>query len=595
MFELNRVKYIRPLTKNTPRCVLKELLILCNLHKYTKYLDTNYISVIRKLETYKGYTLPDTSEYTHEDLRSIAEYVSTTDESWTSGGLSEAFKHLKSCEIPKEEFRIGPKTNKFPYSYDACMLFKLCQTNSISLTFDTTIEQMREYISFINLPRNELISKIINKLYSVPRTLLVILTGIRADLDTDFVFDETRINEINGEMLKDEKYVIKNSDHIDDDHAIVYCMKYFNIDISETEYPRAEFNHIKTFPKALGKYTPLDQKFQELYTKNPSFYDVRYNFKSRLREVYTHQDLMNLVKYEGLSILDIQSREDACQRLFNCQTKKTFYQGVIPYTQKTETFVYQDPIAETNKELLVSYGILTTNKFIILTIQEIIDHFKHYDFPVDFETHAEVISDEALDKLELICDRNPWMDEYADLRQIISGMRLAIKIKKESEVDFVNFYKTNEFQQQYFDKFISEMLELAMYMRGWNGIDEFPLKSEVCNKFALDDIRIAENVTKKYASILELVKNMSEDLKDVIYKLPLVKFNDKEKSFYISIQKDEGLTLMERIKIVVDKHEENIYSCIRMSSNHIASSAYYYRLLTKKEKLFQISEMDCIS
>ena len=132
-------------------------------------------------------------------------------------------------------------------------------------------------------------------------------------------------------------------------------------------------------------------------------------------------------------------------------------------------------------------------------------------------------------------------------------------------------------------------------MRGWkvNNNYQLPLDKNICNENSFHTEKIEMNIHDCMTSLFKFIDDLEPHIKTIIKALPLIKLNENDKTFYRNTNIDEGLTLIERLNIIVKN--DNVYSCIRMSSNYIASTYYYYDvIILKNTQKFSIDEMDFI-
>ena len=132
-----------------------------------------------------------------------------------------------------------------------------------------------------------------------------------------------------------------------------------------------------------------------------------------------------------------------------------------------------------------------------------------------------------------------------------------------------------------FANFLHKILHIAMYMRRWSGIGLYPLKSMNTNN----------KVNEK--KLLSLLWKFVEDCKQKQYSglenLPLFEYDVTDKEFLICTDKDVGTTIIEKIMVVLKN--DNTSSCIRMSSNLLAATVWYYWNHFFNISLFNITEM----
>jgi len=136
---------------------------------------------------------------------------------------------------------------------------------------------------------------------------------------------------------------------------------------------------------------------------------------------------------------------------------------------------------------------------------------------------------------------------------------------------------------------MTDLLELSMYMRGWSGSGPYPIREAPVSNQHLVDI----NVTQSLAKFIDTCNNLGE-IGLIILNLPIMKYISG--TFQSSNDPSQGLTIRERLDII--KQGENINntnSCIRLSSNWLAATYYYYCQIIGMVPLFNIEHLRSIS
>ena len=189
------------------------------------------------------------------------------------------------------------------------------------------------------------------------------------------------------------------------------------------------------------------------------------------------------------------------------------------------------------------------------------------------------------DLLESICHVKNYRSQ---LCAHINGMALAVS---ESPADV----------RAHMHKIFKNILKLGMFIRGWKGgTDEpYPLKSSdtVIPEYSEEYYEMMVRITKSFAKIDRLVDAIpAEQHKTFMYRLPQFShkvFSDYGVLFIPSFIVDQGNTLIERIELMKRGEDtENIFSCIRMGSNFVLASVYFYlTVFFNDPPPFDISEM----
>ena len=139
-------------------------------------------------------------------------------------------------------------------------------------------------------------------------------------------------------------------------------------------------------------------------------------------------------------------------------------------------------------------------------------------------------------------------------------------------------------------------MECGMYMRGWKVVsDNYPLSEKSTQIRESNAVEIETNVHKSVKDVFDYLDNFTPEIKKMLMGLPLYKrTNDKE--FIISPDPDDGNSIFERLQFVIsgDKHK-NMKSCIRLSSNIILNTVYFYMTSLGLNEPFNINDLDYIS
>jgi hypothetical protein len=119
-----------------------------------------------------------------------------------------------------------------------------------------------------------------------------------------------------------------------------------------------------------------------------------------------------------------------------------------------------------------------------------------------------------------------------------------------------------------------------------------------CESLLDSENKIEENVSNAIVKVFETFSTYTDEEQNVLNSLPLMKFcnSGNEKSFIITPDIEDGTSIFERLKFVSegDKYMNN-KSCIRLSSNILLMSAYYYLVSLDQNEPFDITKLDHIT
>lgn len=583
-FSLNRFGITGNIDYNTPLCVLEEIIKCLGDEITLEDIGEHKSQVIEYIQEFsKDIEIKDS--YTEEELCLISTFVSQEETSWDQNNLLKAFNHLVSYNnnIP-ERFVYGPKTNNNPLSYDVTMMYAYCSENGIRTNYNDTLNELAAYVRLSFANKHILLDTLITKLSLMDTFGLInVLKETKYCNNEDFVFSDSS---------KESIVKLKNSDKIrtilTNEEAIIQSAKNYNIDISSSSTPSREFIEMSKG----SNFKPItDNAFQSNYKLNPLYYDMTKYWKSDLSCLYDEKSLMKLLSSECVNHNEIS---DPRHFLYEITLTKNIYPGIIPEAKYTETFIYKTPFEEINTKHIISYGILHTKDLIALTPEEITKFLRiHKEFK-DFINHGEILSERILKKLILICKSFPHEQKYNELLDIIRDTKTLGNVMNSKMKEFISYVKNCEnATKEQINLMFDNMFKLAMYMRGWKEDKDYPLSASQCNKYAENFDEIETRVALSIKNLVEAINAMPDSMKMIIKSLPLIKFEEKDKNYYRNTNTDEGITFYERLVFISTK-PDSMYSCLRLSSNFIASTSQYYNVLLNGKSYIDISKLEFI-
>jgi hypothetical protein len=271
-------------------------------------------------------------------------------------------------------------------------------------------------------------------------------------------------------------------------------------------------------------------------------------------------------------------------------------QGNISNTENT----FLDDIDTLEYDNIIVYGIRGYN-MIAYTYGELADTFSQYKRFQRPDGDGEIYSDISISKLYLLCHKNQRPDESNEnfrerlsLGEEIDRVKLYQDTNQEQVKEFVDRYeKYSQTDKDKVNEFLNQLLTCGMYMRGWNGEGEYPLTGEDA-MFGPEELpEIEVRVTNGIIKLEETVSALSslDNMDTLVKELPLIFYHHRSDELLPSTNREEGLTIYDRINIVKGGEDGSIQSCIRMSSNRFCASAYYYMNLLGLPIPFNIQDM----
>lgn len=577
---LNRSKQLI-IDYNTPFCVIQEIMhclgedielndVHLNLDKIINYMHTSNIE-IDVLDNYTEIS----------DLVKISIFTSQKETKWDYDKLQSAFKHINTFngDIPTE-FVYGPKTNSNPFSYDATMLYEYCIINNINTQYTDNLDELAMYVRLSFADRAVLLDSLVRKIVNLNVFGVInMLKSIDDNTKQDYSYTSEKSSILTQGHTSRE--VLTNSE------AIITATKRFCIDITESSCPAYDIIELLAGNKIINN----NDGFSLNYNNNPLYYNMTEFWKPALSHLYTDKMITTLLNNECVNHNEIT---DPKQFLYELSVTKNIYQGIIPSPENEETFIYKTPVDDINKKHVISYGIMNTKDMIILTPEEMSKFFRiHLDFR-DFMNEGEMISDRNIKKIISICRKFPHEDKHQDLLRTINDIKVVVQLANGKMREFITHArKCDNSIKIKIDSILQSLFNLGMHMRGWDGKGPYPLKRESCTNYSERYTEIEIKVIESTKEIIAAINILPDSTKIIIKTLPLIKLNERDKSYYRNTNSDEGLTFYDRLTIILE-NPSSIYACLRLSSNYLASTAQYYNTIMNNKQFCNITELDYI-
>lgn len=610
-----------------------------------KYLN-KVVNDIAKVE----YLTISLDNITREDLNGIAGFINGDAKiSWTRPTLMNSLKHIlkfygNSIEMPTNNFVISQITPNNIYVYNACMLYKICKYHGINTTVNTSIEQLGQFVKLLlddgkiikhqllsivgSLSKTDLINlSVANEFHIISspnirhpdiKDLPLFVNNKEENILPDIVcthIDKASINAAYQKLTTPSHY-LPRIEPLTHNEAIVISAIRFGINLTECKNPFLEYKAIKDASmngSVNNLYSPVDVEFKARYHVAPTWFLIKKVWAPKLSTIYSKDNLNTFLFTEGYDD-PIDSAISLNEMLSDIRKTETFYLGLHPDCTKERTDIYFDPISELASDMIIIYGSITTKEFKVFSVDELTDMFnqyKNFGNPMDQTMFSHVsmkkLRNFVYEKLGIIHEESisgsiigrhskftPPSTNIAN-----SYLRLYDAIK---DVDiYNNRYDTHAkgFRDLYNKKYktsiqllLQFLLEIGYYMRGWKIVSEdLPISSEQTNYPTDKQIEVELNTTQAINRFEIYLGEQPLELKTYFESLPLMscKYQGKTTVFLASNRQEFGFTIIDRINIAKEGTSE--YACIRMTSNWILISAYYYSGLCDLPIPFNLLEL----
>ena len=562
IIELNIIQLFGKINKNTPICVILDLLRRIDINLYNRLITATKITKNKVLEDIIFFINRNPIIKIYKNKLICTELINLL-------GLYD----MNINKITKKEFLeiykfvMGEyKTYFHDYNLDYEFSDKINITSYKVLTpilaYNLGIELGIEFDKNDNF--NRIIEKLKdsrNKVYSKDELILL-------------------YNTFHNIRFLQKKLDVKSNNTA----AISLCFILYGINIMDSLHPIQCFNQIKNYSSITNDYKNIlfneNSSFSSNYNLCPQYYLASFTFTDKFPiEYYKDQHLSYLLEINGYYYIDYMDKKMKYDELIKVYKDHRFYHKIAPFCDKKETaidFIEYDEIK--NRNDILTFGNEDFN--ILLTFEELNDTFNQYqNFTNPFLSNS-LFTNEQITFLKNILFEYYISDESNQLLETI------IKIENKNDTD-LNLILIDE-NKNYIFNILNKLEDITLYMRGWDG----DIKNKPYYECpTLNENRLIELENIIHNLLLELGKN---EYYYLLYKLPL--FIYKSGTFIRNYDKDLGLSIGDRIDIICSGNTtNNESSCIRVSSNYFCWNIYYYYLSLGFELPFNINKLRIIS
>jgi len=308
-----------------------------------------------------------------------------------------------------------------------------------------------------------------------------------------------------------------------------------------------------------------------------------------IREGYLPADINFANPYELLSMAYVSN---------------TFHVGPQEGMLNAETPFSLDSIIELDPHVVVCYGSKAAAReigLIAFRYAELAEQFhyaKNFANPMrsTYPHTGDIFEASAIRKLKVIANTAPPGESQEAMieRQRLANAILEVELFTDSNtqqyrVIYQAYVSADTSTKDRIREAITALFELAMFMRGWTGSGNYPIREAPVDNQDQVDIRVSQGISR----FEELCRNLG-DVGTIILNLPLLQY--RAGIFSSSTESNQGRTIEERIQIVrLGDTTNNTNSCIRLTSNWLAASAYRYMQIIGISPPFDIELLRTIS
>ena len=534
---LNRNFGLYNITRDTPLDLIVFLMKTTGKTIDKDKLEKKFDKVKKYLEEYEEFLFLK-EDYDKTEMSKIICYISDMEEPWTKENLMKGFEHVlnfsNNFKFPDlKSIKFGSKTNENFLNYDISMTYLLCQKLNIDTHKEDTITTLKNKILSIDIDTEKSISILKNNIFNLNTLELYhIIHVLKREENKSKQLDCEKLEELSKNI--NINYIIKKS-ILTNEEAVIYAAKFFNYDITKSEYPIDILNSLADKKEDFSSFE-LEDNFIRNFRINPKFYKLDKFWKKDLKFLYNPKTLINLKNYENIEdneTIDTRYNQD------------NFYDGLVKFSNIEDN---------TN---IISFGNFNNSSMEILKVNTLIEKFKE---DMSFGKYSINI-----EKLVNICRENKETD-YTSLHKIIRFIQKYCNISDE------NIKKLKSEKEKFRDtikEFLNKLNEISELLKGKEKIDD------------LENISIMNSIL----NLNKYTEDISDpELKEMIVKLPLINYKEDKfckpiENYYSKISED-----LSNIKNLKDKNQKFISE----KCKYYAYTAYYYNYLLYKEVLFDL-------
>lgn len=578
---------IRHIDKNTPICVVTSWVSRLGWTWDHAHIDDDVyrLELVEKSQVNVHHISTDPAKWKHQDLSFVARFINPFETGWTRCSLERSFNHVMSDPSSQvSSFKYGPINHLHPDNHDDIMCYNFLFDRGYNLTSSLNEYQL---ITLCILDGNP----------------LGYLMGNISHFNMGMVTRDYSIVKSPWENITWEPNGVVNP-RSSKEAVILGLTKGYDLSLTDAPLLEYYFNKDRTddeIYECVGKTTTHIHKINKL----------RLRFKLYFNPLIPLQyyDRTSLIGFSWIEGIDFnRSDEDIYDDLCTRSLLDNFHHLLQPEVSKDEvetsrylhqTFSEEDPVS------VVSYGVLAHNNdeyvtkmrdggVIAYTLDELIHMFKTYSDFTDpnFGLNGTTFPDYAIGKLMNISlgiiKSDRVKKETKDKANLLIQEIYRIKQYKQGLHDRVSKFKEvydildKEEQEKIVDAF-KILLDAGMYMRSWEGPGH-PYPITTIKYRPIEEIE--DLVDETLSSFYRISNGLAVKLSDLpLYSYEKDRFNPSASVF-------EGITIGERVnKIMKGETVTESYSCVRLSSNWIVSSAFFYLQLLDRRPFFIIEEM----
>lgn len=600
MYNIDPMTPLENIDERTPKVVLHDIL---HRSRYRIGDDVNSTEYIRQMVRTIRSILPFTFS---KDTRNVVKILKTffgVEEDWDYDQLMKLYVYwedLKNTIRSKNliAFQEGNRpTLNNPYILNPTFTYAFCYYHGISVPFDISYDSMKLIVRlYIIGPHSVPRSLDIIQRYIANANVEDILSLVSHIPSKHLVYPNIEVIDppTHEDLMKISKSRIgaipKNSHEaiylggtlygfnlfLCNDPMFEYCnlSNYFH-----KHYPHFDIhtlNSLDLYEDMMITYISYDENIKRLLSINPKLVTLNVYEPRFPLEIYPRCIFNRLIRDSGYHRDNQKNEYEYIQEMYY---SNSFYHGRYDNIKNDRTPIHFSEFIDIDINDLITFGSQSDMSMIMLSSEEIYYMFETYKtFSNKFVSSGDDLTQDNIQQLISICEiHKPF--KFREILNLIEFIKRRNELLATSFVWIHEQMNDTEIRDK-IDKALKGLIDLGMYMRGWNGGSEYPLQAS-----QITDPSVFIHTSEALGRFDHMIEELGE-IGTKIMELPLYSYNGE---FEKVDNDEEGLTLRDRFRIVRQGEDtNNTFSCIRLSGSRYVTSGYKYRTLLNLDPLFDL-------
>lgn len=457
---------------------------------------------------------------------------------------------MPSLPTSKPSLTFGPKTRSSPLSYDACMLFRLCSDRKISTTRSTTMEELSKAVMLMSEGTSALVGRIMVLASANGQTLGTLVNCIEMLSRCHVLLPSLHAR---GNFLTDTDTLLRRITPQTKEEAVVIGARTLGINIERSSDP------LREVLEPVHPWVPLDERFRKMFLECPWMFSLTCVFQEDLVDVYSH-DQSRILQESGF----VRRGEDIPGSIL-------LVPGIHPSSPR-ETLITKTSVEDAGGSFFsIRDG---SGRWHVHTLDDLLGFW-------DFNEGVCLIPGTTTHLPQRLIGRlgEGWglqdFHHSVPSRKLL-GYRELLQAVVKIDLEMI----------------LRGVSDIAFFMRGWTGESMCPLPLSSIDTLSPPEASadIDEKVQKAIISVESRIMSLPVRDQESVLHLPLVwKYDDNICDLVIQ----GARTLDEKFREV--REAKDTTSCIRMSSNVLLFTVFFFRDMMRISQEYQLDEIGIIS